>query len=127
VRESTFLTAPYVHRNNDPKYHAMLLRAVEDAKHGQEKPRHILWIMARDSPENNKDLIRSEESKRRQRERFLQFHDQKTAGVLGIHRFSKACALVLLRESLEVRTLKEIPSSFSNTHRVESTHGISTP
>ena len=77
MRESTFLTAPYVHRNNDPKYHAMLLRAVEDTKHGQEKPRHILWILARDSPDNNEDLIRSEESKRRQRERFLQFHDNK--------------------------------------------------
>ena len=31
-----FLSAPYVHRNNEPKYHAMLLRAVELAKRSSE-------------------------------------------------------------------------------------------
>ena len=106
VRESTFLTAPFVHRTNDLKYHAMLLRAVGDAKHGQEKPRHILWIMARDSSENNRDLTRSQESKRRQRERFHSFMIKQPQASLVFYCFSKACAL---RDWLEVRTLKGIP------------------
>ena len=32
VHEAPFLDAPYVHRNNEPKYHALLLRAQEVAK-----------------------------------------------------------------------------------------------
>ena len=35
LHEEPFLSAPYVHKNNDPKYHAMLLRALESAKRGQ--------------------------------------------------------------------------------------------
>lgn len=31
INSEPFLSAAYVHKNNEPKYHAMLLRAVEDA------------------------------------------------------------------------------------------------
>ena len=34
ILQEPFLRAPYVHQNNAPKYHAMLLRAVEEAKRG---------------------------------------------------------------------------------------------
>ena len=34
VLQDPFLKAPYVHQNHQPKYHAMLLRAVEWAKRG---------------------------------------------------------------------------------------------
>ena len=50
VHEEPFLSAPYIHQNNDPKYHAMLLRAAEAAKHGFETPRYILGITAQDRP-----------------------------------------------------------------------------
>ena len=52
-----FLSAPYVHRNNQPKYHAMLLRAVEHAKRGQNGSKHILWVRAQDKPHNEKELL----------------------------------------------------------------------
>ena len=32
VRHEPFLSAPFIHKNNEPKYHAMLLRAAEEAK-----------------------------------------------------------------------------------------------
>ena len=32
VRSEPYLSAPFIHKNNDPKYHAMLLRAHEQAK-----------------------------------------------------------------------------------------------
>ena len=84
VRREPFLNAPYVHKNNDPKYHAMLLRAVEDAKHGAQGPRCILWVVAQDVPRNPKDVARTPQKLEKQRIRFLQFHDQKTAGVPGL-------------------------------------------
>ena len=37
VREEPYLSAPFVHKNNEPKYHAMLVRAAELARFG--KPR----------------------------------------------------------------------------------------
>ena len=32
VRQEPYLSAPFIHKNNEPKYHAMLLRASEHAK-----------------------------------------------------------------------------------------------
>ena len=54
VLQEPFLSATYVHRNNEPKYHAMLLRAVEQAKRGRGGPKHILWVRAQDTPHNPK-------------------------------------------------------------------------
>ena len=39
--QEPFRSAPYIHQNNAPKYHAMLIRAVEKAKRGFGTPKHI--------------------------------------------------------------------------------------
>ena len=52
MRREPFLEAPYIHRNNDPKYHALLVRAMEKAKHAEGMPKHVLWFVARDSPQD---------------------------------------------------------------------------
>ena len=84
IHKEPFLSAAYVHKNNEPKYHAMLLRAVEDAKRREQDPRHILWVTAHDTILNPKEIGRTAEHRRRKRERFLQFHDQKTGGIPGL-------------------------------------------
>ena len=87
VHQEPFLSAPYIHQNNDPKYHAMLLRANETAKHGFDKPKHVLWISAIDEVHNPKEIAKNPEQLDRKKERFLQFHDQKTAGIPGMFPF----------------------------------------
>ena len=62
----------------------MLLRAVEHAKRGAEEPRHILWVSAEDIPDNPKELAKNPAQLQKQKERFLQFHDQKTSGIPGL-------------------------------------------
>ena len=84
VLQEPFLSAPYVHRNNEPKYHAMLLRAVESAKRHETGPQHILWIRAEDVLHNPQEVAATPERVDKKRARFLQFHDQKTAGIPGI-------------------------------------------
>ena len=49
VVQQPFVSAPYMHKNNEPKYHAMLLRAAEHAK---QQRQHILWFAAEDTAEN---------------------------------------------------------------------------
>ena len=49
VRKEPYLSAPFIHKNNEPKYHAMLLRAHEQAK---MQRKHVLWFAAVDTPEN---------------------------------------------------------------------------
>ena len=49
VQQAPFVTAPYIHKNNQPKYHAMLLRAAEDAK---KRKKYILWFSSKDEAEN---------------------------------------------------------------------------
>ena len=71
-------------QNNEPQYHAMLLRVVEEAKHGSCGPRHILWVVAEDTPQNPKEIAEDLAKLKTKRERFLQYHDQKTAGILGL-------------------------------------------
>ena len=84
LKVEPYLSAPYIHQNNEPKYHAMLLRAVEHAKHGGARPRHILWIVRQDVPHNPKEIAISPDKLQKKRERFLQYHDQKTAGIPGL-------------------------------------------
>ena len=84
VLQEPFLSAPYVHQNNTPKYHAMLLRAVEQAKRGAEGPKHILWVRAQDTPHNPKEVAATPEKVEQKRNRFLQYHDQQTAGIPGL-------------------------------------------
>ena len=42
VRAEPFVSAPDVHKNTEPKYHVVLLRAVADAKRSAQGPRQIL-------------------------------------------------------------------------------------
>ena len=84
VASQLFLHAPYVHQNNQPKYHAMLLRAVEHAKRGFSTPRQVRWIRAQDTPLKSSDVGRTPEQVDRKLERFLQLHDQRTAGIPGL-------------------------------------------
>ena len=49
VRQEPYLSAPFIHKNNEPKYHAMLLRASEQAKTSRK---HTIWFAAIDTPEN---------------------------------------------------------------------------
>ena len=84
VSQEPFLRAPYVHQNNQPKYHAMLVRALEHAKRGGDTPEQVLWIQAKDTPLKPQDLGRTQEQIDKKRERFLQLHDQKTRGIPGL-------------------------------------------
>ena len=84
LKMEPFLSAPYVHQNNEPNYHAMLLRAVEEAKHGSCGPRHILWVVAEDTPQNPKEISEDLAKLKKKRARFLQYHDQTTAGIPGL-------------------------------------------
>ena len=84
IHEPAFVQAPYVHQNNEPKYHAMLLRSVEQAKHRFDSPRHILWVTAEDEPHNQKEICDNPAKMHKKLDLFLQFHDQRTAGIPGI-------------------------------------------
>jgi hypothetical protein len=84
VNEPPFLQAPYVHKNNDPKYHALLLRSVEYAKRHPEGARQILWFCAEDTLLNPDELSISEDQLKVKLSRFLQYNDQKTAGIPGL-------------------------------------------
>ena len=97
-----FLKAPYVHQNNQPKYHAMLMRALEHAKRGSEVPQQVLWVRAEDTPVKTQDVGRSPEQVDRKLELFLQLHDQKTGGIPG---------LFVLYKNAPVRTTEKIKLS----------------
>ena len=81
VIQDPFVDAPYMHKNNEPKYHAMLLRAAEHAK---KLEKHVLWFGAEDTPENPSQLAQSDAQLVARKEKLLQLHDQKTAGIPGI-------------------------------------------
>ena len=82
VQEPRFLDAPYVHQNNEPKYHALLLRAYEYAKRHEK---HCLWFKAHDTICNKAEIPKDPAKLRAKKERFLQFHDQKTKGIHGLN------------------------------------------
>jgi len=60
----------------------MLLRAAEHAKRSRK---YILWFAAVDRPDNPAQVVRSPGKLKQRLERFLQFHDQQTAGVPGLN------------------------------------------
>ena len=82
VHLEPFLSAPFIHKNNEPKYHAMLLRAAEQAKRTRK---YILWFAAVDHPENPAQIVKTPGKLKQRLERFLQFHDQQTAGIPGLN------------------------------------------
>ena len=112
MRQEPFLSAPYVHRNNEPKYHAMLLRAVEEAKRGHGGPKHVLWIRAEDSLHNPKEIGKTEEAIKKKLNRFLQYHDQKTSGIPGLlplYVDMRARAIEKLAKGKSITILKHTP------------------
>ena len=56
VRQEPYLSAPFIHKNNEPKYHAMLLRAHEQAQR---------QILQRDVRGQRRDRLRRLELGRR--------------------------------------------------------------
>ena len=84
ISQSPFVDAPYIHQHNEPKYHALLIRAVEHAKRGSKTPAHILWVVAQDDPVNPAEIAATTEQRERKKQRWLQYHDQRTAGIPGL-------------------------------------------
>ncbi len=76
-----FADAPLIHPWNAPKYHAALVRAREYAR---RTARLLLWAVAEDTPMSaeHRNLDDAElDAKRRE---WAMYHDQKTAGVMGL-------------------------------------------
>ena len=82
VHNEPYLSSLFIHTNNDPKYHAMLLRAHEHAKRARK---HVLWFQARDEAENPSQIARDPSKGREKLRSFLQKNDQRTAGVPGLN------------------------------------------
>jgi len=76
-----FANAPYIHPWNAPKYHAQQLRAVTYAKAAQQR---VHWIVARDWIIEAKDEKLTLDRIEALRSQFLQLHDKKTAGIMGL-------------------------------------------
>ena len=81
VNEEPFLSAPYMHKNNEPKYHAMLLRSAENAKKNRQ---YILWFCAQDTPDNPAQIAKNPHELKARLEKLLWLHDQKTANIPGL-------------------------------------------
>ena len=96
LRKEPFCTAPYIHKNNQPKYHAMLLRAEEAAKRAGK---YALWFSARDEPNNPAQVAKDPQKMEKRLQAFLQFHEQKTAGILGLN---------ILYEGMRARVTEKI-------------------
>jgi len=82
VRQEPYLSAPFINNNNEPKYHAMFVRAAEQANNNNK---YILWFTAVDTPVNPSQIARTPAKLKQKLERFLHKHDQKTAGVSGLN------------------------------------------
>ena len=90
----------------------MLLRAVEEAKRGEGGPKHILWVRAQDTPRNPKEIAATPEKVDKKRDRFLQFHDQHTAGIPGLfpmYRGLKARVTEKIAKGKRLTILKHTP------------------
>ena len=81
-----FLSAPYINRNNRPKYHATFLRAEEWAK---KRCLYRLWFFAQDTPCNPRELGPNKNAVAKKLTRFLTFHEQETAGLPGLNMLCK--------------------------------------
>ena len=79
--QEPFAHAPYVHPFNAPKYHAQQLRTLNFAKATNKR---VLWTIAYDKPLTAEDKTLPIETLERMRERWLELHDQNTAGIMGM-------------------------------------------
>ena len=76
-----FVSAPYIRFYNQPKYHALQLRALRFAR---AHSRRVRWVQARDKPLAKEDKAASREALAHKRNQWLQKHDQDTAGIPGL-------------------------------------------
>ena len=74
----------------------MLLRAHEQAK---MQRKHVLWFAAVDTPQNPAQIVKTPAKLKQRLQRFLQFHDQQTAGVPGLN---------LLYEGMQARVIEKL-------------------
>ena len=81
LRQEPFVSAPYIHAMNWPKYHALTLRAVGFARASRKR---LLWAIASDRPITKDDKPMSPDALQHRREQWLQLHDQKTNGIMGL-------------------------------------------
>ena len=77
VQREPFVSAPYIHKNNEPKYHAMLLRAAE---HSKKMRKYTLWFAAVDTPENPAQVVKDPTKLNARLEDFCNFMISKPAG-----------------------------------------------
>ena len=80
-REAPFDAAPFVCLHNVPKHAAFLRRAQVFA---EERSLVLNWVKAHDSPLHRDDQALGREQLDAKRFRWLSFHDQHTAGILGL-------------------------------------------
>jgi hypothetical protein len=79
--QEPFAHAPYIHPWNAPKYQAQQLRAISFAKATNQR---LLWVTARDWPIPTAEEKFTEARLETLRVQFLQLHDKKTAGIMGL-------------------------------------------
>ena len=79
-KQEPFANAPFVHPFRAPSYHAQQLRAISFA---QTTNRRLLWVTAHDVPVQQGSLGKGEELEQ-WRARWLEFHDRKSSGILGL-------------------------------------------
>ena len=103
AQEEIFLDAPYIHQNNEPKYHALLLRAQEYAKRHRL---HCLWFQAVDRFCAAAEVPKDPQKAEAKRMRMLQFHDQKTAGMPGLCPLYKGLNLRVTEKIVRNSTIK---------------------
>ena len=80
LTEEPFSRAPFVHPFRFPSYHAQQLRAIDFAK---AENKRLMWITAHDVPSKNVSTVSKEKDELR-KERWLEFHDRFTSGILGL-------------------------------------------
>ena len=68
VRREPYLSGPFIHKNNEPKYHAMLLRAHEQAKMLRK---HVLCVAAVDIPQNPAPIVKTPAKLQQRLQHFL--------------------------------------------------------
>ena len=86
VQEAKFADAPLIHPWNAPKYHAALVRAKNYARRTEQI---LLWAIAEDTPLSSEHRNLDEDELDAKRHEWALYHDQKTAGIMGLQPFVK--------------------------------------
>ena len=79
--EDKFADAPLISQFNEPKYFTSIVRAQQYAIRTK---RMLLWAVAEDRPLHPDHTSLEEDELNRKREEWLQYHDQKTNGTMGL-------------------------------------------